>query len=195
MMAVLPHLCTIQRRYQKQLLSFASGTHAFLVGATVTGGVSGATAKINKVQGTTATGSLVLTSVSSTPFAAAEHITDTSGGSANTSALQTNYWNGSNEAEYYWSDSQTKVYCRFDSIPSRLGVLYPGQFESQKTYLMLNASAKCQPVTEYRIVSTTVGYTPASGMYKIMNVRPWVAGMNANVIDHYTCELEEVVLT
>lgn len=189
MIGSLPHTCTIQRRYQKQKLSYAGGTAAFHTGATVTGGVSGATAVIDRIVGTTVSGYLILKTVSGT-FQSGEAITDsgTPHGSATTSAAAVGYTNDSGEKEYYWSDDQTGVMCRFYSVRSRVVVLEAGQNPGMTPYVILPATVTVAHM-EYRIKSAMAGYTPTSGLYQIMSVK---APTNRFQIDHYTLELKEI---
>lgn len=190
MIGSLPHTCTIQRRYQKQKLSYASGTVAFHLGATVTGGVSGATAVIDRISGITATGYLVLKTVTGT-FVSGETIADNStpSGRATSSAAPSNYRNDSNEVEYYWKDDQTSVMCRFYSMRSKVTVLTPGQFPGMTPYLILPSTVTVNHL-EYRIKSAISGYTPASGYYQILSIK---APYNRMTVDHYTLELKELV--
>lgn len=69
-------------------LDYNTGTVLFPVGATITGGTSGATATVVKTVGTAASGSLWLKSVTGT-FAAAENITGSPSGSAKAVSAQT----------------------------------------------------------------------------------------------------------
>lgn len=190
MMCALPHTCTIQRRYQKQKLSYASGTVAFHAGATVTGGVSGATAVIDRIVGTAVTGYLIVKTVTGA-FNGTELLTDNGSapvGSATMNAAQTVYKNDSGEYEYYWTDDQTAVPARFYTMRSRVTVLTPGQFPGMTPYVMLYSTATIDHLN-YRIKSTTTGFTPASGIYQILSVK---APYNSIALDHYTLELKEL---
>jgi hypothetical protein len=189
MIGSLPHTCTIQRRYQKQKLSFASGTAAFHIGATVTGGVSGATAVIDKISGTVTAGYLVLKNVSGI-FQASELITDngTPHGSATTSAIPAGYKNDSNEVEYWWQSDQTAVSCRFYTLRAKVTVLTAGQYPGLEPYVILPPTVTINPL-DYRILSSTAGYTPASGLYQILSIK---APYNRTSLDHYELELKEI---
>ena len=189
MIGSLPNTCTIQRRYQKQKLSYATGTAAFHAGATVTGGVSGATAVIDRIIGTTATGYLIVKTVTGA-FNGTELLTDngTPHGSATMNAAQAVYKNDSGEYEYYWKDDQTAVMCRFFTMKSRVTVLTPGQFPGLSPYLVLPSTVTFDDLN-YRIKSTTTGYQPASGIYTILSHK---APQNRMVIDHFTLELKEL---
>ena len=189
MIGSLPHITSIQRRYQKQKLSYASGTAVFHIGATVTGGVSGATAVIDKMSGTVTAGYLVLRSVVGT-FGASEAITDngTPHGSATTNGLATGYKNDSNEVEWYWITDQTSVPCRFYSQKGKVTVLTPGQFPGLQPYVILPPTVTIDPIN-YRINSTTPGYTPASGLYQIQSIK---APYNRMAVDHFELELKEL---
>jgi len=189
----MPHTCTIQRRYQKQRLSYASGTAAFHLGATVTGGVSGATAVIDRIVGTAVTGYLIVKTVTGT-FNGTETLTDDGSapvGSATMNAAQIAYKNDSGEYEYYWTDDQTVVPARFYTVRSRVTVLTPGQFPGMTTYVILYPTIAIDHLN-YRIKSTTTGFTPASGIYQILSVK---APYNSMALDHYTLELKELAST
>lgn len=193
MICALPHTCTIQRRYQKQKLSYATGTQAFHAGATVTGGVSGATAVIDRIVGNATSGYLIVKTVTGT-FNGTELLTDNGSapvGSATMNAAQVAYKNDSGEYEYYWTDNQTKVPARFYSVRSRVTVLTPGQFPGMTTYVMLYSTATIDHLN-YRIKTTTPGFTPASGIYQILSVK---APYNSMALDHYTLELKELAST
>lgn len=189
MIGSLPHTCTIQRRYQKQTISYGNGTTAFNVGAVVTGGVSGATAVIDKKTGTTATGTLVLKTVVGV-FQNGQSLVDngTSPGSATATTAPANYRNDSNEAEYYWKTDQSSVPCRFYSVRSRVTVLTPGQFPGLAPFVILPSTVTIDPLN-YRIQSAIPGYTPASGLYGILGIK---APYNRMVVDHYTVDLKEL---
>jgi hypothetical protein len=193
MICALPHTCTIQRRYQKQKLSYATGTQAFHAGATVTGGVSGATAVIDRIVGNATSGYLIVKTVTGT-FNGTELLTDNGSapvGSATMNAAQVAYKNDSGEYEYYWTDDQTKVPARFYTMRSRVTVLTPGQFPGMTPYVMLYSTATIDHLN-YRIKSTTPGFTPASGIYQILSVK---APYNSMALDHYTLELKELAST
>jgi hypothetical protein len=190
MFIALPHTCTIQRRYQKQKLSYASGTVAFHAGATVTGGVSGATAVIDRVVGTVTAGYLIVKNVVLT-FNGTEGLTDNGSapvGSATMNAAQTGYKNDSGEAEYYWIDHQTSVPARFYTMRSKVTVLTPGQFPGMTPYVILYPTVTLDHLN-YRISSSTAGFTPASGIYQILSIK---APYNSMALDHYTLELKEL---
>ena len=190
MICAMPHTCTIQRRYQKQKLSYATGTQAFHAGATVTGGVSGATAVIDRIVGNATSGYLIVKTVTGT-FNGTELLTDNGSapvGSATMNAAQVAYKNDSGEYEYYWKDDQLKVPARFYTMRSRVTVLTPGQFPGMTPYVMLYSTATIDHLN-YRIKSTTPGFTPASGIYQILSVK---APYNSMALDHYTLELKEL---
>ena len=191
MIGSLPHTCTIQRRYQKQKLSYASGTVAFHAGATVAGGVSGATAVTDRIVGTTATGYLIVKNVTGT-FNGTELLTETIGatphGSATMNAAQSGYKNDSNEVEYYWIANQSAVMCRFFSMRAKVTVLTPGQFPGLAPYLILPSTVTIDPLN-YRILSAIAGYIPASGLYQILSIK---APYNRFTVDHYSIELKEL---
>ena len=71
----------------ERTLTYGTQTGNFTVGLTITGGTSGATAVIVEDQDDGATGTLVLKAISATQFQNGEIITDTSTGSATTTAL------------------------------------------------------------------------------------------------------------
>lgn len=173
MISLLPSLCTIQRRYQQQKLSYSAGTSSFSEGATVTGGVSGATATIVKVVGNTVSGYLRLNNVVGT-FQSGETITDSGTGSATTSSTASNFQNDTGELVYYWIDEYTNVNCRIYTNAGSLVVLAPGQYPQQISKIILDADYSLNS-KDFRVVSTVSGfeatfaiknvYTPYAGEY------------------------------
>ena len=161
----------------------------FNAGATVTGGVSGAKAVIDRIGGTTATGYLVLREIVGI-FQSGELVTDdgTPAGSATTSAAPANYQNDSGEAEYWWEDDQLNVRCRFYSMRAKVTVLTPGQFPDLQPFVILRPTATVNPI-DYRIGSSMPGYTPASGQYQILSIK---APYNRTSLDHYELALKEI---
>ena len=184
-------LCTILRRHQKQKLSYASGSSVFHVGATVTGSTSGATAIIDKAPvGTVASGYLVLRNVIGT-FQASETIKDNGSpqGSATTNGVALNYLNGSNEPEYYWSNDQTNVSCRFYSMKTPVRVLESGEYPDQQPWVQLPNTTTINDF-EYRIVSTVIGF---ESTYQIIGpIKPCRNPFCTDEIDHYECQLKEI---
>ena len=189
MIGALPQTCTILRRYQKQKLSYASGIAAFHTGATVTGGVSGATATIDTVTGTSATGVLLLTEIMGT-FQSGEQITDsdpTAPGIAMSSTVSSVNRDSTNEGDFYWLTDQTNVPCRFYNKHGALRTLPNGQFTQQTPMVIFPPTVTITAKT-HRVVSTNLG---SMATFRIVYMKA-PSGMNS-LPDHYECELTEVL--
>ncbi len=149
----LIHTCTIQKRHFKKKLAYKTGTVAFTVGATLTGTTSHATGVISRKSGIVATGYLVLKDLSGT-FQNGEAITDSSGGAAVADGVTSDYYLDSKEPDYYWSDDQTSVPCKFYFPRQGYVIVGPaGEQIDESLKLFLNPSVTID-ATEYRIVST-----------------------------------------
>jgi hypothetical protein len=179
--------CTIQRRQKKQKLSYTSGSGTPTVGQTVTGGTSHQTAEITRV----GTGYIVVKTVSGA-FTVGETIR--TGVFSGTLSGISDYQNQSGEYEYYWSDDQTLVACRFGySGSDKKGLIIheTGQLLDLPLKVTLPdtitlVGTQEQWAEDYRIVSTTVGFT---GTYQILT--PYVVkGLTG--IDHYSFILKVV---
>lgn len=150
----LPDTCTIQRRHAMQKLTYTGGAGAAVAGQTVTGGTSHATAIIERLE----TGYLVVSAVVGV-FSAGETITTPTW--SGTLGTQTDFANDSGEAEWYWSDDQLAVPCRFYSPrPGSAPTLDYGEGPEVARKVMINptATVNAAPANEYRIVSTVTGF-------------------------------------
>lgn len=179
--------CTIQKRYKKQKFSYTGGTGAPAVGQTVTGGTSLNTAVISKL----GTNYMVLKDLSGS-FTNGENISTTTFSGKLSS--QTDYENQYGEFEYYWSDDQTSVPCRFGYAGNdKKGVFIheTGQLLDLPVKVVLPdtiALTRAQDTwaTEYRITTTASGF---SGTYQILT--PYVSN-GISGIDHYSFILKAV---
>jgi hypothetical protein len=169
----LIHTATVQKRNRKQKFTYTGGTGTPVVGQTLTGATSHKTAVVDKV----ATGYVVVKTLSGA-FTTTETISTATLTGA-TLSVQADYKNQSGEYEYYWTDNQTSVPCRFYHQGGK-GVV------NHETGQLLDLPLKCafEPgVTisslEYRLVSTNTGFI---GTYDIQSlyVRSGLSG-----IDHY----------
>ena len=106
MIGGLAHTCTLQKRNRKKKFTYTNGAGTPTAGQTVTGGTSGATAVIDKV----ATGYIVVKTLVGA-FTTNETITTTT--FSGKLSAQADYLNQSGEYEYYWSNDQLLVPCRF----------------------------------------------------------------------------------
>jgi hypothetical protein len=193
MVAGLIHSCTIQKRFQKQKLTYSAATGTASIGQTVTGGASLAIAVIDQLFA----GYLVVKTVTGT-FTAGENITIgktlTSPGPppvytttwTATLGTQTAYKNSQGVPEYYWKDNQTGIPCRFYS-PGKSPVvlnMQTGTFVPKPLYAMFDASVTLTEV-EYRIVTTSVGFVGT------WNVDPVIPRSTMTGIDHYEATLKK----
>jgi len=154
----LIHTCTIQKRHHKQKLTYKTGTGAFTVGLTVTGGTSHATGIIDRKSGTVATGYLILKTVSGT-FQNNEPLTDTATGAAVADGANADYYNDSREPEWYWANDQTSVPCKFYFPRSGYVIVHDtGERIDESLKMFLNPSVTID-ATNYRIVSTETEFT------------------------------------
>jgi len=176
------HLCTIQKRNRSQKMTYTAGTGTAAVGQTVTGATSHNTAVIR----TLATGYIIATTISGT-FTPGETLS-TATWSA-TLGTQTDYLNSSGEFEYYWSDDQISVPCRFFTDTGPTVVIGPGQFEEMSTKLMLPATTTIDSL-DYRVYTTQAGF---AGTYRIKgSVHSLYGFQSGTVIHHRECELAEL---
>lgn len=179
--------CTIQRRSRKQKLLYTSGSGTPVIGQTVTGGISHQTGEITRI----ASGYIVVKSVTGA-FSTGETIsTSTFSG---TLSAQTDYQNQSGEYEYYWSDDQVSVPCRFGySGNDKKGLIIhetgqlldlPVKIALPDTITLVGTQAEW--AENYRIVSTAEGF---SGTFQILT--PYVIkGLSG--VDHYSFILKVV---
>jgi hypothetical protein len=187
-MTGLVHTCTLQKRARKQKFTYAAGfTGTATVGQTITGGTSLKTAVIDKV----GTLYLVVKTVSGT-FTNGETITIGPGPgytfSATLSAKE-DYRNQSGEYEYYWSNDQTSVACRFYYSGAKGGkgaiIHETGQLLDQPLKCALPASCTVDSL-EYRVVNTVTGF---AGTYDILTLYPLTG---VATIHHYEAVLKKV---
>jgi hypothetical protein len=182
-----PHLCTLQKRYRKQKLSYTTGSGTPVVGQTVIGGTSLETAEISRV----GTGYIVVKNQTGT-FTIGEIITTST--FSGTLSAQADYQNQSGEYDYYWSDDQVLVPCLF-YYPGREGkgliIHETGQLLDQPVKVALPPSitlvgTQAGWAENYRVVSTVDGF---SGTWQI--VSPYaLTGITG--IDHYEMVLKGV---
>jgi len=181
-MSGLIHTCTLQRRHRTQKMTYTAGTGTAAVGQTVTGGTSHKTAIIR----TLATGYIIAKTVSGT-FTPGESISTTTWSA--TLGTQVDWQNQSGEYEYYWSDDQTAVLCRFyySGTQGTKGMVIheTGQLLDQPLKCALPSSCTVDAI-EYRVVNTVTGFT---GTYDIATLYP-LTGISA--ITHYEAVLRKV---
>jgi hypothetical protein len=183
----LVHTCTLQKRARKKKFTYTGSTGTPAVGQTITGGTSLKTAVIDK----TGTGYLIVKTLSGT-FTTTETITvGTAPGytfSATLSA-QEDYRNQSGEYEYYWSNDQTSVACRFYYSGAKGGkgaiIHETGQLLDQPLKCALPASCTVDSL-EYRVVNTVTGF---AGTYDVITLYPLTG---VAVIHHYEAVLKKV---
>ena len=178
----LIHTATIQKRHRMQKLTYTGATGTPAVAQTVTGGTSHKTAVISAL----GSGYLVVKTVSGT-FTNGEAIT-TSTLSA-TLGTQTDYVNQSGEYQYYWSNDQTGVTCRFSYTTAGKGetIHESGQLLDQPLKCLLLPTVTIDPL-DYRVVTTDAGF---AGTYDIASLYP-VTGVTA--LNHYSAVLRKVTV-
>jgi len=178
----LKHLCTIQKRNRKQKFTISGITGTAVVGQTITGQTSTKTAVIDKVSAAY----LVVKTLSGT-FTPGEQIKVSTTFTA-TFGTTSDYQNQSGEYEYWYSNNQLTVPCRFYySGSSGKGAII------HETGQLLDQPVKCAfppsvtiATLEYRVVSTVAGFT---GTYDITTLYP-LNGISG--IDHYEAVLKVV---
>lgn len=174
------HTCTIQARMRVQRLDYSDGVGDAVIGQTVTGAESGATAVVAGV------GEAYLRVRGlSKPFVADEAVsTPTWSG---TLVSQADYANQSGEPAWYWADSETGVRCRFyvrDGQGRRRHDT--GDIEDPTLRCMLPPTATVGEIG-YRIATTEAGF---AGTYAVKRLVP---RSNARGLDHYEADLEEAI--
>jgi hypothetical protein len=181
-----PHSCTLQKRNRKKKFTYTTATGTPVVGQTITGGTSLKTAVIDKL----GSGYLVVKTLSGT-FTTGETITIGTGPGYTFSATlsaQADYQNQSGEYEYWWTNDQTGVTCRFYYSGSRgKGAIIheTGQLIDQPLKCALPASCTVSAM-EYRVVNTVTGF---SGTYDIITLYPLTG---VATIHHYEAVLKKV---
>jgi hypothetical protein len=179
--------CTITKRAPKKKLSYDGGTVAFTIGRTVKGGTSLATGVIDQKSGTTATGYLVLTSVTGT-FQNDEVLAEVAPGTgaAVVNGVISDYKNAYQQYEYTWSTDQSAVVCSFYSpVDPGTPLTTAGEvaaFSPKVMFLSTVTIAK----DAYRVVSTVTGFT---GTFDVIRVIPRKGPVS---VGHYECDLKEV---
>jgi len=106
-LGLLKNTCTLQKRVRSQKMTYSASTGTPAVGMTITGATSHKTAVITRLF----TNYFVVKSLSGT-FTNGETIASGALFSA-TLGTVTDYSNSTGEPEYYWTDDQTFVPCRF----------------------------------------------------------------------------------
>ncbi len=183
----LVHTCTLQKRNRKKKFTYIGGTGTPVVGQTIAGVTSLKTAVVDKV----ATGYIVVKTLSGT-FTTTETITIGTNPpgftfSATLSA-QEDYKNQSGEYEYYWTNDQTGVTCRYyySGSGGKGAVIHEtGQLIDQPLKCGLPASCTVAAL-EYRVVNTVTGF---SGTYDIITLYPLTG---VATIHHYEAVLKKV---
>jgi hypothetical protein len=191
-LSFLDSTCTIQRRYRKQKFTYSASSGTPAVGQTITGQTSAKTAVIDRL----GSGYLVVKTLSGT-FTPGETITVGTSPVFTfcaTFGVATDYQNQSGEYEYYWTNDQTSVSCRFGySGREKVGVSVhdtgelldlPMKIALPDTITLVGTQAGW--AENYRIVSTTTGFY---GTFQILVPRV-VSGLSG--IDHYSFILKEV---
>ena len=183
----LVHTCTLQKRNRKKKFTYGTPTGTPAVGQTITGQTSGKTAVIDK----TGSGYLVVKTLSGT-FTNGETITVGTGPGYTFSATlsaQVDYQKQSGELEYYWSNDQPNVTCRFYYSGARGGkgsiIHETGQLLDQPLKCALPSSCTVEAL-EYRVVNTVTGF---SGTYDIITLYPLTG---VATIHHYEAVLKKV---
>lgn len=185
-MSRFPHTCTLQKRNRKKKFTYAAATGTPVVGQTVTGGTSLKTAVIDKL----GSGYLVVKTISGT-FTNGETITIGTGPGYTFSATlsaQADWQNQSGEYEYYWSNDQTGVTCRFyySGGKGKGAIIHEtGQLLDQPLKVGLPNSCTVEAM-EYRVVNTVTGF---AGTYDIITLYPLTG---VSVIHHYEAVLKKV---
>lgn len=177
------HLCDIEIRKHKHILTYSGGTGTPTAGQTVTGATSHSTAVISRVE----SGALVIKDLSAA-FTVGETISTLtlSGG---TLSAQEIYERSDGEFEYYWESCATGVRCRFYRTSARILIITPGQTVARplKCAMRTVCGMTAQSAADYRIITTE---TQFAGTYLIDEFTP-VQGMSINV-QHYELKLMAV---
>lgn len=181
----LIHTCTLQKRYRKQKFTYSGSTGTPVVGQTITGQTLLKTAVIDKL----GTGYLIVKTLSGV-FTAGETITVGTGPGFTFSAtfgVATDYQNQSGEYEYYWTNDQTSVSCRFYYKTEGDGTTLneSGQMNLQ-TLKAAFLSTATMALFEYRVLSTVTGFV---GTFDISGLYP-KTGIGS--IDHFEAILKKV---
>lgn len=185
----LTHTCNLLKRAKKQKLLFDGGTGEFTKGLTVSGATSKATAVIDKVSGTVASGYLVLKNITGT-FQNDEVLTDTATGAAVANGVCADWQNSYGEYEYYWPIDQSYVDCRFyyagNKGQGKTRVIHEtGQMIDLPLSVILPGTVTVSSA-EYRIEGTS---GPFQEVYSIETCYS-VSGRSA--VDHYEAVLKAV---
>lgn len=175
------HTCTIQKRNRSRKFTYTGGTGTPVIGQTVTGGTSLKTAVITHV----GSGYIIVKTLSGA-FAASETISSAT--FSGTLSAQADYQNQSGEYEYYWTNDQTSVACRFYYAGGgREGIIIHETGQTIDLPLKCMLPSTCiVDATEYRIVNGVSGFT---GTYEITALYPRTG---PEVIHHYEAVLRKV---
>jgi hypothetical protein len=181
--AFLIHTATIQKRHRMQKITYTGSSGTPVVAQTVTGTTSHVTAVISAL----GTGYLVVKTLSGT-FTAGEAITIGITFAA-TLGTQTDYVNQSGEYQYYWSDDQTSVACRFGYSGGGKGEIIheTGQLLDQPLKCLLPSTTTIDLI-DYRIVTLNTGFV---GTYDLSTLYPI---SNVTALNHYTAVLRKVTV-
>lgn len=191
------HSCTLRQRVQKRKLTFSTGLTAFVIGETVTGTTSGATARVDAVKVTagswngTAVGYLVLSVIVGT-FTADEALrSDT--GSAVASGADTPYVTDTKEPVYYWKDIGTYA-CRFSSMnynanPENRLHTYKGEVDPYPLIVYLPPEAATVDRFTTRIYTEWPGY---AGEYGVVDIKPRTDDYGA--LDHFEVLIQRLIV-
>lgn len=177
---LLVHTCTIQKRLKAQKMTYAAGAGTPVVGMTITGATSHKTAVITRLF----TGYLVCKDLSGT-FTNGETIASGVSFSA-TLGTVTDYQNEQKEPDYYWSNDQSSVLCRFYHSGKNFMLLQTGEVVSTPLQCFLPSTVTLNDLYSYRIVTTEAGY---EGTYDLtQHPRP-----ASRTLHHYELVLTKVV--
>lgn len=187
----LKQKCTLQKRTQKQKLSYDTGSTIFHVGNTLTGAHSHATAFIEFVDGTASSGTLKLSAITGI-FENDEAIVDNGGtpGSAKVNGVISNWLSSGNQPDYYWANDQVDVPCLFSTVQGDITVLDAGEYTNINTALLLSPNVTVNR-RDYRVVSTQLGYVGTFQIIGPMNA-PYRRSGGMFTIDHYELMLKEI---
>jgi hypothetical protein len=190
------HSCTLRQRVQKRKLAFSTGLTAFVIGETVTGTNSGATATVDAVKVTagswngTAVGYLVLSVITGT-FAADDPIISASGSAIATSA-DIPYITDTKEVVYYWQDIGTYA-CRFSPLnynanPENRLHTYKGEVDPYPVVVYLPPEAAAVDRFTTRIYTEQAGY---AGEYGVVDVK--ARSDDNGALDHFEVLIQRLI--
>jgi hypothetical protein len=190
------HSCTLRQRVQKRKLPFSTGLTAFVVGETVTGMTSGATATVDAVKVTagswngTAVGYLVLSVIVGT-FTVDETLLSSSG-SAVAASADIPYITDTKEVVYYWQDIGTYA-CRFSPLnynanPENRLHTYKGEVDPYPVVVYLPPEAAAVDRFTTRIYTEQAGY---AGEYGVVDVK--ARSDDNGALDHFEVLIQRLI--